>query len=128
MELADVQDSKSCGSNTVSVRPRPPAPKKSVIPYQDYRFFIFSYRSIIPTVSYIIVNIRRLNIKLPYLNGILSVRPYLCKFNLLIHDRANRRNPFILFIIARRMKFMLRQSQRSIFILTQCMIRFKLYM
>ena len=28
MELADVLDSKSSGSDTVSVRPRPPAPKK----------------------------------------------------------------------------------------------------
>ncbi len=27
MELADVLDSKSSGSDTVSVRPRPPAPK-----------------------------------------------------------------------------------------------------
>ncbi len=28
MELADVLDSKSSGSDTVSVRPRPPAPKE----------------------------------------------------------------------------------------------------
>ena len=28
MELADVLDSKSCGSDTVSVRPRSPAPEK----------------------------------------------------------------------------------------------------
>lgn len=32
MELADVQDSKSCGSDTVSVRSRPPAPSSN-LPY-----------------------------------------------------------------------------------------------
>ena len=31
MELADVLDSKSSGSDTVSVRPRPPAPEKSTL-------------------------------------------------------------------------------------------------
>ena len=31
MELADVSDSKSDGSDTVSVRPRPPVPKRAVI-------------------------------------------------------------------------------------------------
>ena len=30
MELVDVLDSKSCGSDTVSVRPRSPAPKTTI--------------------------------------------------------------------------------------------------
>ena len=36
MELADVQDSKSCGSNTVWVRPPPPAPR---IPNEGFFFY-----------------------------------------------------------------------------------------
>ena len=38
MELADVLDSKSCGSDTVPVRPRSPAPSSRNL--YDYDFFI----------------------------------------------------------------------------------------
>ena len=39
MELADVPDSKSGGSDTVRVRPPLPAPKRSVILIQSYASF-----------------------------------------------------------------------------------------
>ena len=39
MELVDVLDSKSCGSDTVSVRPRSPAPTKN--PYFLSADFLF---------------------------------------------------------------------------------------
>ena len=39
MELVDVLDSKSCGSDTVSVRPRSPAPDRKINSC-DFSFFI----------------------------------------------------------------------------------------
>ena len=42
MELADVLDSKSCGSDTVPVRPRSPAPMRDpYFTYVKYGFFVF---------------------------------------------------------------------------------------
>ena len=40
MELADVRDSKSRGGDTVSVRPRPPAPSKT-LRNNSLRFLLF---------------------------------------------------------------------------------------
>lgn len=47
MELADVLDSKSSGSDTVPVRPRSPAPKKQAVSllflisvYFTFKFFV----------------------------------------------------------------------------------------
>lgn len=42
MELVDVLDSKSCGSDTVSVRPRSPAPKKRAIRLVFLFYFLLS--------------------------------------------------------------------------------------
>ena len=39
MELADVLDSKSSGSDTVRVRPPPPAPEKRQVSTETCRFF-----------------------------------------------------------------------------------------
>ena len=41
MELADVLDSKSSGSDTVSVRPRPPAPRSLLSSDKGDLFYLF---------------------------------------------------------------------------------------
>ena len=43
MELADVLDSKSSGSDTVPVRPRPPAPTEFVHPVFGLFYFVIFY-------------------------------------------------------------------------------------
>ena len=46
MELADVTDSKSVGSDTVWVRVPPPAPKIRMLWYSDFYLFTIYYRQI----------------------------------------------------------------------------------
>ena len=62
MELADVLDSKSSGSDTVSVRPRPPAPNKNPLSKEGGFLFIlviFRYSSVYQGFYYILQSLSR---------------------------------------------------------------------